>query len=1003
MHHARRLMSMALALALAAGSAPTLAQTSIDPLDVHGRHFAGVRFAQAPISGDVTLRASRAWVWDESDDAGALTRRVMLEGDVQVQAGGYDFRASRAAVWLERVGENAWQLYAFMEGVSTPRADPSLGVTARTLGVQGVLRSQAAPRLIAPVVTNERPKDGFVRLAERELAVVLRNALGLPTLDAGAAPGPRSGAGALTPEEVAAMLAALPGEEAQRPIFEAQGTVSFSAGDVAAVEDGDESAVLLTGGVSVLYEGRASGSEATPSLHMKAQRAVVFLPKDALRQGSIAGLDSGSVRGIYLEGEVMASDGEYTVRGPSVFYDVQADRALVLDGVFYAFDPQRQLPLYVRAQAVRQESADSWRAENVRIANTGFARPALSLGASSLALVRRAAPGQQGADFTLTAKNATLRVGDVPVLWLPAYSGDPSNRPLRSISVDSAGGGVAIKTTWNLFSVLGLPRQNGLEVDLLLDGHFERGLGLGTELRWNRPDLRGNLLTYGLIADQGEDRLRTGRDLGHDSEFRGMVLLEQRHTLNPLYTLWIDGAYVSDETFIDGLFDPLQYERRPLTTGGFLRRRDGNSQFSIEARGTLNDFISSDYALQSPGYLTEKLPEVAYSRVADDLVPSMRPGLISWTHEYRASRMELAFSEPTARELGFDTPSLAERALGIDPDTSLADRFRAMGYLQSPLLRGDTRQELSARFEAGPFSVVPTLAGRATYWDDSFDTFSPDEDDQTRLWGGAGVRIGTSIARVYDGVDSRALDLHRLRHVIEPSLTLWRGWTSIDASDIPVYDFDVEPLLEGDVVRLAVDQTFSTQRGGYGRWRSVDVLTLSGELVWSTDNNGSAPIGRYYDFRPELSRPGDFAGLDSALRISDGLAFTSSLIFDLDENRSSRSSLGLLIDHSPLTSTSIEYRTIDPVDASYLDLVNAYQLGDKYLLNSFISYDLDESDVRRVGTQVRREFPAIIVGLGVSYDNIEGTTSFGFEISPKGFGRGVRFRGVGAGEANAGG
>lgn len=990
-----------MALALAAGGVGARAQGEVDPLDIHGRHFVGVRFAQSPISGEVVLRASRAWVWDEPDDAGRLTRRVMLDGDVQVQAGGYDFRAVRAAVWLERVGDGVWQVYAYMEGVSTPRAGPALGVTAQNLGVKGVIRTPGAPRLIAPVVTPERPKEPFVRLAERELAVVLRQALGLPSLDA--APAPRSGANELTPDQIAGMLAGLPGEEAQRPIFEAQGTVSFSAGDVVAVEEGDESAVLLTGGVSVLYEGRAGGADPVRSLHMKAQRGVVFLPKEALRQGSIAGLDTASVRGIYLEGEVMASDGEYTVRGPSVYYDVQADRALVLEGVFYAFDPQRQLPLYVRAQVVRQESADSWRAENVRIANTGFARPTLSLGASSLALVRRAVPGQNGADFTLTAKNATLRVGDVPVLWLPAYSGDPSNRPLRSISVDSAGGGVAIKTTWNLLSVLGLPRRQGMGIDLLLDGHFERGLGLGAEVRWDRADLRGNLLTYGLIADQGEDRLRSGRDLGHDSEFRGMVLLEQRHVLNPLYTLWIDGSYVSDETFLDGLFDPMQYERRPLTTGGFLRRREGNSQFSIEARGTLNDFISSDYALQAPGYITEKLPEVAYTRVADDLVPGVRPGLVSWTHEYRASRMELAFNEPTARELGFDTPSLAERALGIDPDTSLADRFRAMGYLQSPLLRADARQEISARFEAGPFSIVPTLAGRATHWDETFDTFSPDEDDQTRLWGGAGVRIGTTLVRVHDGIEYRALDLHRLRHVVEPSLTLWRGWSSMDAGEVPVYDFDVEPLLDGEIVRFAVDQTFSTQRGGYGRWRSVDVLTLNGELVWSSDNEGSAPIGRYYDFRPELSRPGDFAGLESALRISDGLAFTSSLIFDLDENHASRSSLGLLIDHFPLTSTSIEYRTIDPIDASYLDLVNAYQLGDKYLLNSFISYDLDESDVRRVGSQVRREFPAVIVGVGISYDNIEGTTSFGFEITPKGFGRGVRFRGVGSGEAGAGG
>ena len=57
-----------------------------------------------------------------------------------------------------------------------------------------------------------------------------------------------------------------------------------------------------------------------------------------------------------------------------------------------------------------------------------------------------------------------------------------------------------------------------------------------------------------------------------------------------------------------------------------------------------------------------------------------------------------------------------------------------------------------------------------------------------------------------------------------------------------------------------------------------------------------------------------------------------------------------------------------------------------------------------IGGELRREFPDVTIGIGLNYDNIQGETSLGFFISPRGLGRGARVRGIGgAADARLGG
>jgi len=991
------------------------AQPEIDPLSITGTNFAGVRIPLGPVEGAASFAAQRAWVWAEpaaSSDA-APVRRMLLSGDVRVELGMRELHAARAAVWLQRIdttdsGE-VYQIFVHFDRVRTPTLAPSIGVSADRLSVEAVVAIDGAPALRADVVRDGPVRSAFLSESEGALADRLRSLLGLPTLEQsmrvpgrqpelrpGVSQPYEPGAEPTLPPDAADLLAALEDAPHRAPIFAESGVLSFGFGRDASIavvpgRDEQEDAVVITGGITVLYQDL----EGDRSLEMKAERGVVFVPAGTA-SGVTSGMTPEEVRGLYLEGGVLATDGQYTLRGPRVFYDLQRDRAIVADAVFSRYDRRTDLPLYARAETMRQESADQFSADRVRLANTSFFTPHFSIGAERVTLTQRREPGGQ-TEQVATARHVTLRAGKVPFLYWPIFHGDPQRPALRSVAVDSStGDGFALKTSWNVEALLGVDLPDGLGADLLVDGFFNRGAAVGTELDWDREDLTGRAFTYWIFNDQGEDRLRTGREIERDGETRGMVLFEQRHQLDELWTLWLDAAFVHDETFVDAFFDEIQRGERELTTGGLLQRRQGNTVLELDARTQVNDFIVNDFALQTPGFVTERLPEARYIRQADDLLASVAPGVLTLFSEYRAGLIRANSSEPTARELGFDRASISQRAFGIDPDESIAEQLALDGVPTDAFLRADTRQELSAQLEAGPFRLTPFTTGRVTFYDDQFDGFGEEENDSVRLWGGAGVTLTTTIQGIFNGVESRALDLHRLRHLIEPSVTVFHAATNVERGEVPVFDNEVDRLVEGTMYRFALDQTWQTQRGGPGRRRSVDVVSLDAEVVLSSETGEDASIGRFFPFRPELSRPGDFGQLRGVWQFSDAIAFSGESIFDFEVSQQARTSAGILVDHSPTSSTSVEYRFLNVVNESFLDAVNVQELGDKYELSSSLVFDLDRSDLRRISTQITREFPSAFLGFAIGFDNIQGTTSFGFTFQPKGFGGSARVRGVGS-------
>lgn len=978
----RRIAGTISAITLAAGLAlPALGQDG----------FSRVELPIEPVSGEIAVSALRAWTWTEPGAGDSPpTHRVVLDQDVTLFLAGYELMADAAVLWISPrpdVGENAVQVFAHLTGVATPSADASVSLAAETLSVQGVIRLDAPVDLAADAILAGPVETPASIVAD----VALANFMGGLERDPLREPAPldrlaqdRPGAPIRSPSGFD-FASSLPRPNAGSPIMTARGIVSIGAGRVIRTISGEEQSIVLEDGVSILY--REPGTERI--LELSGQRAVVFFAGDA--SAGVTNIRASDIDGIYIEGDVVASDGAYTLRGPRVFYDVRNDKALILDAVFSTFDTTINSPLYIRADAVRQISETEFVADRARISNVAFAEPNLTIGARSVTVRQDTIALDDGTTETknyVEAEHITLNAFGLPVGYLPRFAGDPEDVPLRDVQfVFNSDSGEEIRTRWDLFTLLGLEEPDGLEVELMADALLDRGPGVGVTSDWRGEDYQGSLLTYWVFNDTGTDSLTTGADFDRDGENRGILRAEHITKIGDDWTVFAEAAHVSDENFVDAFYEELAETGREFTNRVHARKMDDNSVLTIEAKGQFDDFTPNEYILQSDGYTVERLPEATYARIADDLLEEQAPGRLLYSSETRVGNLSLDFTERTPAEYGLTNNTKAQNGLGINANTEIADALRSQGYFERNLVRADTRHELSADLSDGPIKVLPWVVGRGTLYDSDFESFAGDDDNAERAWGAAGLTLATTIQRVWGDVYSRALDVNQVRHIVRPSVTGFYADTNVDQEELPVYDEFIESLADGTVVRFGLDQTLQTKRGGPGRWYSVDWITLDTELVLASDdaiaNDG---IGRYFEDRPENSRLSNFGTISGTMQATDSFALVGQTIYDFEQSGQSATSAGFVLEHSPTFSTSLMYRYLDLQDSTLLTGGTDYTLTEKYTLSTNATYDTDLGDIQNVSGEILRDFQNAVFGVSVRYNTISEDTSIGVLFQPLGRG-----------------
>ena len=947
---------------------------------ITGDRLSGFVLPVAPLEGDIFLEALSAHSWTVDD-----TKRLVLSGDVRARIASYEFTADHIVVWLNRIPSAEGlinQIAIYAHQLNDPARRAGAGISGEQPLITASTRGEVTLRVT--LINDGRPSgsqllaDGEARLAEH-LRMLLAREERLrrspkveqppPKIPPRPVPGgPVDRTEIFMPEEVTLPAA----ESPLPPLVVPEGQLRFQAGDVELITGEDENVAIVTDNVVIEYISGAA-EERYSRLTLSAEKAVVFTdpgPLEAIMSGE---LQAENVRGVYLEGDVVATvnGDEYVIRTPQAFYDFKSGQAVMVDAILRTYRRQDNRLIYVRAKELRQVAANQWEGTKVIASTSEFFRPTIALGAGEVIITQESAV-EVGSRTFIESRDNTLNLLGVPVAYWPKFAGTMDDIALRSVSFNGEStNGLGVETRWDLYTLLGIERPAGTDLELRADGYTKRGVGGGLEFRYDLDDKYGVVDLYGLFDTGDEDRTSSGLSVEPEQEVRGAALVEHTMRLTPKWWVQAQGSYISDPTFITTWREDDFTDRREYETSGYLKYQSGNHAFTALAKGTLNDFISNSYLLASQGYVVEKLPEVGYHRYGDSFFNDS----VTYSTRSSVAYMRMQFEEHTPADLG-----VPGAAFGIGAMTPVSAALEAAGLHEDFVGRLDSRHELAVPMQWGALKVVPFVVGRFTGYDQEFEMFSADADEY-RVFASAGARVSTEIQNVNNNVHSRLFDLHRLRHIIEPAVTAWIAHSSVDEQDLPVYDLLVEGVGATEAVEFSLRNTWQTQRGGPGMWRSVDVLVFEPALVLTGDDDRiKSVVPQFYEYWPEYSQFGNHAKAAASWLVSDSLTLGGTVIYDLDLDVFARSSIGLEIQHSPDLTTYIEYRTLDANNTELLEAGIDYKLTRQYRFVVVPQWDFNLDEFRAMTLRIVRTFPDFDLLLTMSYDSIRDETSYGASI-----------------------
>ena len=954
-------------------------------------------------------------VWVSADGV----QHILLTGHVLVSVGYRTLRADNAAVWLTPIafgGSSIYKAEIFLaghvsisegrQGKTVSRATEMLVTTQISGGVRlGATNPVAAKESGSPIVL--RGEKLIRELAARPVALnyiptvqvqPTETALGLGWIARGA----RNQVSPLITSSQQARNSAAHGGALLKP------ALVFATGDKISVAVAGNQRVTTAEGEFILVR-QVPGQAA---LELRANDAVLFSPAGSANKAPPVGPHNSiaeKVQGVYLDGDVTITQGNQTVHASSVYYDFTTNRAIMLDAVLSTYDVAHHSPLYMRAKKILQLARGSFAAKSVKLSTDDFYVPHYYIGAGSMTVQAISGPvvtqpnGHGGAIYAYTGKDITGNFMGLPFFYWPEISGTTAQptTPLRSFGVGYSNTfGASVTTDWNLLELLGQNPIPGIDLGLNLDEYSNRGPGLGINSRFRLPDqpnAHGSLQSF-IMYDDGTDQLGANRDnLPLSSHVRGFVSGRYQQDLSRQWTLAVQGSYISDENFLEQYFQN-EYATAPeQQTSIDLRQQHDTEGFTIIGKWNLNRFVANA-DLEDNEFSVQRYPEAHYWRQGDKLL-----GIFTYYSDTSGGVLNDKFSSltPAQRALTLNFP-------GMNPNESFSNYYLANGWTDNSVVRGDTRQEIDLPLGAGPIEFTPFVTGRLTYWDTSFPvTNNQTGGNTTRAWGAGGFRSTATFWKVYHGFNSDFLDVHSLRHIIQPEVSLFASGSNVQRGYLQPFDRNVEGITDASGAEFALRQILQTKRGRPGERQIVDWITLnvSADMFWnvpttgpfnaanpiyagapfSTSDFGQPTIG-YYDFsRPELSQVADSLNANATWRAGANVRVLADESYNLDVSQLEEFDTGVVIDQSPDISYFLGNSYIRALETDQWTVSMDYRLTEKYSFAVTQSYDfaIDHNILSQL--TIVRKLPRFYSGITLSYNADTRSEAVFFSIWPAGY------------------
>ncbi|WP_146663871.1 LPS-assembly protein LptD [Anaerohalosphaera lusitana] len=707
-------------------------------------------------------------------------------------------------------------------------------------------------------------------------------------------------------------------------------------------------------------------------LEFQADNAVIFYSGENF---SVAGddasgdsLGSGRAEAVYVQGDIIMTEGPRTIRAEEVYYDFRFRRAIAVRAEMQQYDVDRGIPVYLRAAKLKKVTDNVFEAEDITLTTSEFYLPQVSMTASSLVLTdmtsvdERASREETESKYDAVLYDTRMKYKTATIFAWPKIRTDfeRPDVPIRRASVgDSSDFGFSVETNWYLSKLLGIKEPEGVETDLAVDYYGQRGLGTGVAAEYERQDYYGWVSSY-VIKDSGEDdlgRINSRENLEPESDWRGRFTARHRHYLPYDWQATVEVSYLSDKNFLESFYRDEFDNGKAQETLLYLKRLKENWAFSILNKVRINDWATE----------TEELPTVEYHKLGESF----------WDHR-----------------LTYYSDTQVSR---------LKDRYSSDSSQQSPeqfYTFASTRHEVDAPLTVGQWQVVPFAAGTFGYEDQggfirNIDG-TPGNREDTVWLGETGVRASTMLWNVDPTVKSEFWDLDGMRHIVQPHIEAAGYYDSDDVFEMR------------DYVNLGLSQRWQTHRGTEEFERTVNWMRLDLNATFLSEtaddpvgpdkyiyNNPAVPVfarRRSVDFG--LQR--DMINADYSWRMSDVSTLLSDLSYDIDAGTVEQFDLGFVRYVYPDLSYYIGNRylkrvTVDvPADDIFEEGSNSliaavtYNLNDRYTAVISQEYNFDYGhNVRSELTLIRR-YHRLYYGFTFEIDESRDEQSVMFSVWPQG-------------------
>jgi lipopolysaccharide assembly outer membrane protein LptD (OstA) len=391
-------------------------------------------------------------------------------------------------------------------------------------------------------------------------------------------------------------------------------------------------------------------------------------------------------------------------------------------------------PVYLTGQGLASSLTNQVHtATNAVVTTDNLAEPTYRVRARRLRVI----PGK-----LIEARQATLFLGQTPVMYLPTYRRHLVRHSNFFVFVPGYRSlyGPYLLGTYHWF-----PSTN-VEVGLHLDYRERRGIGGGPDVSYDAGLLgQGQLRTYG-IRDEDPGNDLAGRPIGRD---RHRISLLHSLPLGTNLTARITVHEQSDAQFVRDFYES-EY-RGDLQPKTFLEMNQLWPNFSLNlvAQPQVNPFF----------HTVERLPDVKLTAVRQRL------GISPFYYEGENSASYLRLR--TADHLGANYAA-----------------FRADSF----------HQLLLPQTFFGWLHVTPRAGGRFTHYGPTQGD-GPTLSAQDRAVFNTGAELSTKASRLWPGAQSKSWDVNGLRHIVEPSLNyVYVPNPTRQPSQLPQFDSELESL-----------------------------------------------------------------------------------------------------------------------------------------------------------------------------------------------------------------